>query len=226
METAALNPAGIRALNAYGLNPDLLSGCRLHRYFSGETIFRQGYALETILFVIRGTAKVCLNARNGRNLILCYYASDGMLGDVEFATGESAATATVIAVTDFLCAAVPLLENAELLKGNLAFMNRVADGLSRKLLRSCDAHVASALYTSEQRICSYILMARQNGWFREYLTDAAQTVGVSYRHVLRIMNALCEAGILSKTGSGYKIENMKALKNRSCESEEARGGKP
>ncbi len=226
METAALNPAGIRALNACGLNPDLLSGCRLHRYFSGETIFRQGGALETILFVICGTAKVCLNARNGRNLILCYYASDGMLGDVEFAAGESAATTTVIAVTDFLCAAVPLLENAELLKGNLAFMNRVADGLSRKLLRSCDAHVASALYTSEQRICSYILMARQNGRFREYLTDAAQTVGVSYRHVLRIMNALCEAGILSKTGSGYKIENMKALKNRSCESEEARGGKP
>ena len=31
METAALNPAGIQALNAYGLNPDLLSGCRLHR---------------------------------------------------------------------------------------------------------------------------------------------------------------------------------------------------
>ncbi len=226
METAALNPAGIRALNAYDLNPDLLSGCRLHRYFSGETIFRQGCALETLLFVIRGTAKVCLNARNGRNLILCYYASEGMLGDVEFATGESAATTTVIAVTDFLCAAVPLLENAELLKGNLAFMNRVAEGLSRKLLRSCDAHVASALYTSEQRICSYILMARQNGWFREYLTDAAQTVGVSYRHVLRIMNALCEAGILGKTDSGYKIENMKALQNRSCESEEARGGKP
>lgn len=226
METAALNLAGIRALNAYGLNPDLLSGCRLHRYFSGETIFRQGCALETILFVIRGTAKVCLNARNGRNLILCYYASEGMLGDVEFATGESAATTAVIAVTDFLCAAVPLLENAELLKGNLAFMNRVAEGLSRKLLRSCDAHVASALYTSEQRICSYILMTRQNGWFREYLTDAAQTVGVSYRHVLRIMTALCEAGILSKTDSGYKIENMEALQNRSCESEEALGGKP
>lgn len=226
METAALNPAGIRALNAYGLNPELLSGCRLHRYFSGETIFRQGCALETLLFVIRGTAKVCLNARNGRNLILCYYASEGMLGDVEFATGESAATTTVIAITDFLCAAVPLLENAELLKGNLAFMNRVAEGLSRKLLRSCDAHVASALYTSEQRICSYILMARQNGWFREYLTDAAQTVGVSYRHVLRIMNALCEAGILGKTDSGYKIENMEALQNRSCESEGALGGKP
>ena len=226
METATLNPAGIRALNAYGLNPDLLSGCRLHRYFSGETIFRQGCALETLLFVIRGTAKVCLNARNGRNLILCYYASEGMLGDVEFATGESAATTTVIAVTDFLCAAVPLLENAELLKGNLAFMNRVAEGLSQKLLRSCDAHVASALYTSEQRICSYILMTRQNGWFREYLTDAAQTVGVSYRHVLRIMNALCEAGILSKTDSGYKIENMNALQTRSCESEEAIGGKP
>lgn len=226
METAALNPAGVQALNAYGLNPDLLSGCQLHRYASGETIFRQGCALETLLFVIRGTAKVCLNARNGRNLILCYYASEGMLGDVEFATGESAATTTVIAVTDFLCAAVPLSENAESLKGNLAFMNRVADGLSRKLLRSCDAHVASALYTSEQRICSYILMARRNGWFREYLTDTAQTVGVSYRHVLRIMNALCDAGILSKTGAGYKIEDMEALQNRSCESEETIGGKP
>ena len=220
METAALNPAGVQALNAYGLNPNLLAGCRLHRYASGETIFRQDCALETLLFVIRGTAKVCLNARNGRNLILCYYASEGMLGDVEFATGESAAMTTVIAVTDFLCAAVPLSENAESLKGNLAFMNRVANGLSRKLLRSCDAHVASALYTSEQRICSYILMARQNGWFREYLTDAAQTVGVSYRHVLRIMNALCEAGILSKTGSGYKIEDMEALQMRSCESVE------
>lgn len=62
---------------------------------------------------------------------------------------------------------------------------------------------------------SYILATEHNGVFREYLTDAAQSIGVSYRHVFRIIRRLCEAGILEKTGTGLRILDRGQLQKKS-----------
>lgn len=148
--------------------------------------------------------------------ILCYYASSGVLGDVELLLPSPKTTNTVSA---FSCVAVPLRENRVALLGNLSFVSRIGQELAQKLLRSSDAHMISALYTSRERLRAYILTTQQGGVFREYLTDAALSVGVSYRQAQRIMQSLCSLGVLQKVDSGFQILDMPRLRALSCQGE-------
>ena len=43
------------------------------------------------------------------------------------------------------------------------------------------------------------------------LTNAAGSVGVSYRHLQRLLNALCGEGILRRTAHGFEIADREAL---------------
>ena len=64
-----------------------------------------------------------------------------------------------------------------------------------------------------------ILTTQRGGVFREYLTDAAQSVGVSYRQAQRIMQSLCALGVLQKVDSGFQILDMPQLQALSCQGE-------
>lgn len=201
-------------LLTYGLEERGLVNCRVHIYESGEYVLRQGSPIESFFVVIKGTAKVCVNAENGKSLVLCSYVSEGILGDIELMLDEETASTTVIAASRLSCIAIPIPTNAGVLKNNIQLMNYIGRELSRKLLRSSDAHAASALLSSEARLCSYILATEYKGVFREYLTDAAQSVGISYRHVFRIINKLCRETVLEKTEAGFRIADMEELRKR------------
>lgn len=211
MKTAAMDERVFRALEQVGLEAEMLTGCRLHMFEPGEYVLHQGAAMTHLYVIIEGTAKVCVNAENGRHLILCDHVSHGMLGEIALMTGEYAASTTVIAVSPFCCAAIPLSQNEQTLRENLAFVNAVGQSLARKLLSRSEAHMASALHSSEARLCAYILLTQHDGLFTDYLTDAAQSIGVSYRHVLRLIGQLCRRGILEKTQAGIRILDMQQL---------------
>lgn len=219
MQAIALTAAARTALSRYGLDARTLVGCRVQQYQTGEIVLRQGDDAAYFHIVLDGAAKVCVNARNGRHLILCYYASSGVLGDVELMLPSPKTTNTVIAVSPFSCVAVPLSENRDALRGNLTFVSRLGQELAQKLLRSSDAHMISALYTSRERLCTYILTTQRGGIFREYLTDAAQSVGISYRQAQRIMQSLCALGVLQKGDFGFQILDMPQLRALSCQDE-------
>ncbi len=219
MNSIPLNPDGINVLLQWGLSPQKLINCHIRKYEEGEYIFRQGFSMDFLFLIICGNAKVCVNAKNGKNLILYNYVSDGILGDIELMLDESIATTTVIAASEFSCVAIPLPANLNTLKNNLQLINYIGRELSQKLLNRDNAHIASALFTGEERLCSHILAMEQKGIFREYLTDTAQSIGISYRHVFRIINHLCQTGILKKTEIGFQILDMEALKKKSCSNE-------
>ena len=218
MQSLPMDGESLAVLAEYGLGEARLSGCHLRRYEAGEAMVRQDEAMDALLFVRSGNAKVCINARNGRHLIICYYISSGILGDVELLT-EAQAMDTVTALSQVDCVAVPMDRNREALLGCLPFVLRMGQEVSAKLKYSSRAHTVSALYTSEERLCSYLLMAERDGIVREYLTEVAQSVGVSYRHVFRILGELCREGILERTDSGFRILDLQRLRQRSCEAE-------
>lgn len=215
MKSAVLHFEESRSLLKYDLDVEELVNCRVHTYEAGECILQQGLAVDALFVILEGTARVCISAENGRSLILCSYVSSGILGDIELMLDEKTAATTVIAVSEFSCIAIPVSRNREALKSNIRFINHIGRELSLKLLSRSDAHMASALLSSEERLCSYILATEHNGVFREYLTDAAQSIGVSYRHVFRIIRRLCEAGILEKTGTGLRILDRGQLQKKS-----------
>lgn len=205
MKKSPLTPRACAVLAEYGLDFSVLENSMLFRYDSGETILKQGTPVEALFVLLNGKVKVHMLAANGKDLTLCYYLDSGILGDVEFVQEDPSASATSVAVFQTDCIAIPLKSNRETLNRNVMFMNHVAKGLSEKLINSSYYHMTSVLYTGEERLCTYILMAEHNSVFSEILSDVSKSVGVSYRHLFRMLNTLCQKGVLKKSESGFVI---------------------
>ena len=184
-------------------------------YEAGEDILREGMPIQYLYFVLKGTIKVCVNAENGKDLVLCHYVSEGILGDIELMTDLTRAVTSVVTITEFECIALPFQEYRKKLRKSIVFMNRLARELSLKLRQSSESVAHEALHSARERLCTYILQTSPGDVFREPLTDTACSIGTSYRHLLRMLRQLCEEGILQKTPSGYHIRDLQQLQEQS-----------
>lgn len=223
MQKKPLSNDHISELIRYGIHNVPADTCCLY-FKSGETIHQEGLNIQFFCIVISGQAKVCLTALSGKSLVLCYYVSDGVIGDVELVTESYAATTTIVAVTDFECIAIPYHRNAAILKRNITFMNQIGIELAKKLILSSSNFSSSALCSGEERLCSYILQSSPNDIFHDILTDVACSVGMSYRHLFRILNGLCIDGILEKRESGYRIIDREKLIQKSINANKLKMG--
>lgn len=205
----------IEKLHAYGIAIKDNSEIKLLRYKKGEAILREGFPISALLIVVAGKAKVYASAINGRDLLLSYYVADGIVGDVELMVGDYIASTTMIAMTDFICIALPFKLWEERLKANIVFINYIGRELAIKLIRCSDKGVATALLDAEKRLCTYIMQASYDDRLDETLGNIASTIGISYRHMLRILKTLCEEKVLEKEEKGYRIADRKALEMKS-----------
>lgn len=201
-------------LRGYGLE---LTGedeaeCRLCFYEPGESVVEEGESLAYFWLMVSGRAKLCRSTAAGESLLLCYYVETGIIGEVELLTGRSAACATVMAVTPLVCLRLSLRFCQKALEGNLVFLRCLGARLAEKLYVNTGSLVSAALYTGEQRLCAYLLEHEQGGWYRATLTSTAPALGISYRHLSRLVRGLCGKGLLRKDRSGYKIVNKRALR--------------
>ena len=205
-------------LDKYGLS-DHQSVCKVRQYKSGETVFAQGIEYKYIMIVVSGKAKVCTSAPSGKDLVLAYYLSSGLIGDVELMSDTTYATASVITLSPFECIIVPFQDNHDSKFKNLTFMTTLARGLSENLINSSYNYTSNALYSGEQRLCTYILQGAYKNYFFDNLTDVAATIGISYRHLLRLLNKLCEDGILQREKRRFQILDKEQLVQRSSGAE-------
>lgn len=214
MKKEPLKEEHIRRLASYYITDIDLRDSVMLRFRPGETILREGMPMEYLLFAVSGKAKVCSATTNGKDLLLCYYISEGIIGDIELMTDTHIASTTMNAITEFLCIGLPYAKYADVLKANLSFVNRVGRELSIKLLRDSKNRAITALHSGEERLCAYILLTAQDSVFSETLTDVARSIGVSYRHMLRILRRLCSEGVMVKEIDGYRIVDRTELIRR------------
>jgi CRP-like cAMP-binding protein len=214
MQKGPIKEEHSRILADFSLAGIDLRGAELLRFHPGETILREGMPMKYLLFVVSGKAKVCSAAPNGKDLLLCYYVSEGIVGDVELMTGTYVSSTMISAITEFSCIGLPYAKYADALKGNLSFVNLMGRGLALKLLRSSKNGVITALHSGEERLCAYLLVTAQDSVFSETLTDTARSIGISYRHLLRMLSRLCSEGILSKEKCGYRLVDRAELDRR------------
>lgn len=201
-------------LRQCGLEQCCLLDCQMKEYAPGDAILRQSYPLNALYIIITGHVKVCTQIEAGKELTLCQCGSGDILGDVGFMTGCTVATTSVTAVSNTACFVIPLSKNSERLKACVPFLNYVGRSLAEKLLNRGDAQTATALAPAKARLCAYVLQTETSGFFREPLTETAQVLGVSYRHVFRLLGGLCKDGLMERTQSGYMILDRPRL--RSC----------
>ena len=180
----------------------------------GEFLSHAGEPMDCIYFVISGKAKVFLNLSSGKQLLLAYFTSKGIIGDIELMTNKPTNYTTVQAVTEFACIALPLNLYADSLKSNNAFVNYIAIELAEKLTQRVVNGAITTLQPVESRVCAYISQTASNGFFYEQLTDVAVVVGASYRHLLRCLGKLCKDGVLVKEAQGFLIADQRRLDSK------------
>lgn len=216
MQKTKLPSKYAQTLSEYGLGEMDLTGAVLLRYERGEWFLQEGGTIEYLYFLLSGKMKVCMSEEGGRNLILCYYISNGILGDIELMMGRREAISSVQAVTAVTCIGLPLAIYAPVLLANLPFVLRLGRGLAEKLHASVESTTEIILRPFEARLSAYLLQSAQDNLFCERLTDVAEQLGVSYRHLLRRLKALCQDGVLEKRQNGYFLLNEPELKKRAA----------
>lgn len=212
MKKKPLNDAGKALLAKYGLNTANLDKAQHFSFAKGEYLSREGEPLEYLCFVVSGKAKVMLSLSDGKQLLLANFISKGIIGDMELMTNVQTHHATLQAVTDFDCIALPLGEYRAMLKENNTFMNYIGGELAGKLMQRAVNGAINTLQPLESRLSAYIIQTAANGYFKEQLTEVAVMVGASYRHLLRCIGKLCRNSILAKESKGYRIINPQTLR--------------
>jgi CRP/FNR family putative post-exponential-phase nitrogen-starvation transcriptional regulator len=207
-----LQPEHIALLTRYGLGNIDVSDISVFRYKSGEFILRQGYPCPYLLLVLEGKMKVLSTVPSGRTLLFCYQTSSGIIGEVEFSADSDSAASSVQAVTPVTCIGIPRARFGDELKNNVTLLRAVNTALAQKLYRSSKNSAATILHPLGERLCAYIAMTNTGGCFREKLTDTAEILGTSYRHLLRTLGGLCNKGVLEKTPQGYIIKDEAKLR--------------
>jgi CRP-like cAMP-binding protein len=216
MQKQKLPAQYLPALAEYGLDWIDPSFALLMRFERGEWMMLAEQEIGYLYILLSGKAKVCMSDENGRNLLLCYYVSEGIMGDIELMMGRKEAISSVQAVSAVSCIVLPLHIYAAALLSHLPFLRRLAGGLASKLHASISNTSQIILRQFEARLCAYLLQNAQGGVFSERLTDVAEQLGVSYRHLLRALKSLCEAGILQKRQDGYHILQESALHEKAA----------
>ncbi len=207
-----LSVRGTAVLTEYGLESLCGTDTYVFKYESCEFILKQGYPCPYVLLVLEGKMKVFNTAPNGRTLLFCYTATSGILGEVEFASDSETAASSVQAVTGVECIGISRARYKNELKGNITFMNAVSAALAQKLFRSSKNSAAAILHPLDARLCAYISMTSEGGYFKEKLTETAEILGTSYRHLLRTLESLCLKGVLEKMPRGYLVRDEDALR--------------
>lgn len=183
-----------------------------------EYICRENEKLSYLYFFILGKAKVYATLSNGKSLLLCFYNSFKMIGDVEFANGDNVFN-NVQAIEDTYCIGIPVEKLRLSLLKDAKFLKYLSISIGEKL-NSCSKNSSiNLLYPLENRLASYIIAAGEriciNGItiirFNENLTEISELLGASYRHLLRTLNTLCGKGALIKEGSYYVVNNEQMM---------------
>lgn len=211
MKSFTLGSEEINLLRSYGLTKSDVDHYLGFHFKQGEVILKEGLPMQYLYLIVSGNAKVCFSSPDGREFTLTHYVSKGILGDIELMTKSYVSSAYITAITDFKCIAIPYQQYANDLRKNVTFLNIIGYELSYKLLDSSKNCKNNVLLSGEDRLCDYILSHSSNGFFQETLTEVSSSIGISYRHMFRILKHLCDEQVLEKTPQGYKILNVDYL---------------
>ncbi|WP_432405380.1 cyclic nucleotide-binding domain-containing protein [Wukongibacter sp. M2B1] len=199
---------------------NMLENMELHLFSKGEQLFRSCEKIHYFYFMVEGKAKVYTTLKNGKSLLLRFYKPLQLLGDVEFLNYDYT-NCNVEAISNVICIGMQLDFLRKEASRDVKFLQFICKNLSWKLANSSYWSSVNLLYPLENRLASYILAITNND--EDYtiplseiethkLTDMAELLGTSYRHLNRTLNNLCLKGIIKKHRNSIVIVDKRKLK--------------
>jgi len=193
---------------------DIISLMELHYYEKGDKILQAEEGLTYYYFFVDGKIKVSSLLENGKSILLKFYTDFDTLGDAELIKNIPICR-NVEAVQNSYLIGIPANILREKCYDNPKFLRFMVNSLSTKLETTGFNSSYNLLYPLINRLSSYLLEHIND---KDYivltssLSDIAEYLGTTYRHLRRTFITLEEKKIISCDGETIYILNENELR--------------
>ena len=178
-----------------------------------EQIIRQGEQSEYLYYLLSGRCKVSAVMENGRTVIISNLTAPCLIGEIELINRD--VPFSVDSITDGILLALPVQVCRDILLNSPDFLLQVCRDLAGKERGSAMKLAHYISFPLENRLAQFILNNSTADGFQIKKTVIAESLGVSYRHLEKVMSDLVVAGVLDKDGKHYRILNRPYLQKLS-----------
>ena len=169
----------------------------------GDFLINEGECSDYLFFLVNGKLKVFSHSTSGKMMSLSLFNSFQIIGET-CSLWNKPPTASVQATCKTYCIGISM-QYRDLLLNDIVFLRYICQNLGDKLSYMNNNTCINLYESLESRLASFILKSENNGIFSYNLTECAELLCPSYRHLLRIINLFCNTHKLSKNGKSYKI---------------------
>ncbi|MDQ0207385.1 transcriptional regulator YeiL [Alkalicoccobacillus murimartini] len=184
----------------------------IHEYQRNEWIIREGTKPDYLFYVVEGKAKIYMTHQNGKVSLINFIKPCDYIGEMEL-IHESYYSKGIQVVAKTICFAIPFRECRTKLLEDVIFLRELTSFLSIKATFMATKSSQSQAYPLENRLAHFILELSDQGIYQEKHVTVCDYLGVSYRHLLYVLNQFCEKGYVEKEKRYYRTRNEEALRH-------------
>ncbi|MDM5278002.1 cyclic nucleotide-binding domain-containing protein [Paenibacillus silvae] len=199
---------------------NLLPHMTICQFDKCELICREGEASEYLYVLVEGKIKIFTTSPQDKTLVLCFKTPLEVVGDIEYVR-ESNTVNTVQAVSTVVMLRIHYRWLTELASDYAPLLQFLLKIISHKFYIDSNFSNFNLMYPVEVRLASYLLsISTDEGGTVIHeeldafnLTDIANLIGTSYRHLNRVIQKLCSDGYIERHQGLIQIKNRAGLRN-------------
>lgn len=200
---------------------DIRPYAHVREYDKDESIIVSTSNLTRILYLIKGTAKLYSQHKNGRQSLINFFTPPSFLGVPELFE-ESKQPYPLVAQTrcrfievDTTRCRTRLLQDALFLRFccSMALKQNAAQNLRYMNLTA---------YPCRNNFAASLLLLQNDGILSVKYVELAEYLAVSYRHLMHLISELCSEGIVERVPRGLRILNWEEVYGLANEIQEHR----
>lgn len=187
----------------------------------GEPICTQGEKSRHLYILVKGKIKIFNTSAEGRTLVVSFKTPLELIGDIEYFQDIEIIN-TVEAVSPVVMIRIPYRSLKEHGSDHAPLLRFLLDIITRKFSLKSQFMSFNLIYPVEVRLASYLLSMsfdENDSGFRgrlgtSGLTDAANLIGTSYRHLNRVLRKFAEDGLIERTRESILVLDRDGLRER------------
>ena len=207
-----VNNTGISKL----FSQDITNLLELFSLNKGDFLISEGECSDYLYFLVSGKLKVFSHSTSGKIMSLTLFNSFEIIGET-CSLWNKPPTASVQAASKAYCIGISM-KYRDLLLNDIIFLRYICQNLGERLSYMNNTTCINLYESLESRLASFILKTEKDGVFSYNLTECAELLCTSYRHLLRIINLFCSTNKLAKNGKCYEIIDRDYLEKISSNS--------
>lgn len=201
-------------------NDQIIPYLSLYSFDQGEHICSQGESSHFLYVLVKGKVKIYTTSPEGKTLILSFKTPLEVIGDIEYVQ-EIDTINTVEAVSSVHMIGVHHSMLKKYVKDHSPFLQFLLNIITKKFSIKNNSLSFNLMYPVEVRLASYLLSITydENNSFlcghlsTSSLTDTANLIGTSYRHLNRVIQQFCTEGLVERSKGFILILDREGLRS-------------